>query len=155
MNERLNRVGKVSLLFMAGFTLILAVNIMPGGARERAIDRLVLSGLYRLSEGEQVADAIRTAHGRTMWRLPDSGDVIVRAEARGYQSRLDLLVRLDAALEYRNFHLIAGNEGPHVIPRLRRGDLDALSGASVTEGAIRAAVTRVQRDLERTREESQ
>ena len=150
MKETLNRLGKVTLLLMAGISAILAIHVITGGAPDRALSRIEQAGLLSLAGGEAIADSGFTAQGRALWTLPDSGGHIVRERFRGYQSHLEVLIRLDTGLEMKGFTILSAGEGPHVLHQLKRGDLDALSGATVTEEAIRAAVARIRRDVMRT-----
>ncbi|TVR67447.1 MAG: FMN-binding protein [Spirochaetaceae bacterium] len=153
MKETLNRLGKVTLVLMAGLSAILAIHVVTGGARDRALNRIEQAGLLSLAGGETITDSGFTAQGRAMWTLPDSGGHIVRERLRGYQSHLEVLIRMDPGGEMKGFAVLSAGEGPHVLHQLKRGDPDALSGATVTEEAIRAAVARIRRDVTRTLEE--
>lgn len=153
MSEVLNRIGKVALVLTAGLTVILAAQMMTAEARNRAMEQVVRTRLLTLASGEPIPASRQTARGRTVWELSESGSLIVRDTVRGYQSFLDVLIRLDRDLEYEGFSLLSASEGPQVLQQLHRGDLDALSGATVTVGAIRAAIARIRRDLILTREE--
>ena len=159
MNELTTRASKPALLFAVGMILVMAAYILPGSVRERALDRRVETALRILAEGESPTVSTRDGGGifpgdRTWWQLNDGG-VIVREQVKGYQSFLDILVRFDADRNFVSFFVILENEGAYVKPVLIEGNLDALSGATVTAEAIARTIARIQRDMVFTRGESQ
>lgn len=154
MNETMTRTGKSILVFAAGFLLVGLVSLLPGDARARAMDLLVHAGVAELARDERIPAPVESMGGRTMWHLPDSDAFVVLESVLGYQSRLEILVRVEREMNVERFVLLSGSEGPHVAPMLRTGTVDALSGATVTATAIRAAFVRAIGDVEQFRQES-
>lgn len=150
MRESLNRAGKVVFMVFLGLIVLVSTHVMPGTGRQRAMERLVLDALRSISAGAPVGEKFETSGGRSMWLETETGNIIVRDSVTGYQSVLDLLFRFDGNLDLDSFRLILGSGGTFAQRTLESGDLDALSGATITENAIRTAVSRIQRDLERS-----
>ncbi len=153
MNESLRRLGQGAALLFSGIALILVFFVFPGSVRERAEHRAVRSAVLALADGETTADPRISAEGRTYWLLPESGDLIVRTDFRGFQSILDIVFRLDVTLDLVRYRTIFSTEGAHVQPALASGMIDEVTGASVTGAAIQAAVEQVRYDMTVTRRE--
>lgn len=152
MNASRIRIVKPALVFLVGLSVVLVLNVFPGSARERALERRLETSLIRLAQGGSILREWKTGAGRTVWEL-DTSDVIVRDRVHGYQSELDILFLLDSGGVRKEFILLQGYEGPHVNGYLKRGDLDGLTGASVTVDHIIGATDSIRADLAWSHEE--
>lgn len=152
MRESLERTGK-ALALVLGTALVVVVAhlaLEPGVARVQA--RALARALQEVSGGADRATPGVTLEGREYWDVPSTGGVVIRAAARGYQSRMDLLLYLREDLSLERFLVFRGYEGPYLEHRLSRGTLDGLTGATWTRRAIEQALLLARQDIVRTRE---
>lgn len=147
MKASIARVIKVTLICLTGLLVIFLAYATLGPSYNRTMDRKVRDALTRVSLGRPVEAPETTEGGRTLWRVRESDEIIVRETAVGYQSVLDLLVLLDGELSLRRFAVISGYESAFANRALAIGELDALSHATTTARAIQRAATRVRNDF--------
>ena len=147
MKASIARVTKTTLIFLTGLLVIFLAYAMLGTSYNRTMDRKVRDALTRVSLGRPVEAPETTEGGRTLWRVLESEEIIVRETVVGYQSVLDLLVLLDGELSLRRFAVISGHESAFANRALAIGEPDALSHATTTARALERAAARVRNDI--------
>ncbi|SIP89166.1 hypothetical protein SAMN05920897_101159 [Alkalispirochaeta americana] len=152
VKESLQRTGKTLGLVLGVLLVVLTAHLVFGPGAERIQARELARALREVSHGAEMAPQGVTLEGRDYWEVPSTGGVVIRTSARGYQSRLDLLLYLRENLSLDRFLVVQGYEGPYLEQLLSRGTLDGLSGATWTRGAIEQALVSARQDLIRTRE---
>ncbi len=158
MNHTWTVVAKVGGVVIVAIVLILGVEMLltPASvAAERETRRgelAAVSGSYTVGA---VVSFDTAGESFTVWPLLDDEErttaVIVTVEEAGYRSRLRLLVTVDRLLEITAFSIPERFESPSVelvlarpaiSARMAQGEIDGLSGATITAEAIDRALDR-------------
>ncbi len=157
MNPRLSRIGRVATLPVAAVAVVLLAEFLMsfGSSSEAGFspDQLVPG-----DSGMVVGDRVTADDSSVsaLWTIEERGTVtgvVALASAAGYRSRVQVAIALaDDGSELAQ-EVFAHGESSYVRRALESGGSDALSGATLTEQGIQAAVERARLAARRYLEE--